>query len=66
MDDHKFKASAKPLDVYKDDRVLDLYDRIKDLAETISTHNQGRWEDLVAGVIAVFENMASKGDLIAK
>jgi chorismate mutase len=66
MDDHKFKASATPLEVYKDDRVHDLYDRIKDLAETISTHNQGRWEDLVSGVIAVFESMAAKGETVSK
>lgn len=57
MDDHKFKASSKPLEVYKDDRVDNLYDHIRDLADMISTHNQNRWDDLVGGVIAVFERM---------
>lgn len=57
MDDHKFKASAKPLEIYKDDRVEDLFDRIKDLADTLSSHSQNRWDDLVAGVISVFDKM---------
>lgn len=64
--DHKFKASAKPLEVYEDDRVNDLYERIKDLAETLSSHNQSRWDDLVEGVIAVFAAMDSKSESTAK
>ncbi len=56
-DDHRFKLSAKPLEVYRDDRVSDLYELIRDLAETLSSHKADRWNNLVRSVIEVFNAM---------
>ena len=59
MEDHKFKVSTKPLEVYKDSRVQELYERIEELAESISMTKPEKWDNLINRVIAVLENMPS-------
>ena len=60
QDEHQFKYSAKPLEIYQDDRVTDLYDMIKDLAKSISSHKLDSWNNIVRRVINSYPEMLDR------
>ena len=58
---HEMRCSVNPFEIYRDDRVVRLYDHIKTLGEAIQTHQKEKWDFLVENVIQVYEYLKNYG-----